>query len=221
MSIKIQNTQDLDPFWDFDLLMENESFIPETIEEGQKQGECKKEPTLIQEGETKNPVVKGVPRGKGKEKKSCKKEKKDEIVNEPSQPEVASTSDATGAVSSEALLNDECYKYEILKKNFGRLQHSYFHLKKRFNNLNLHVNELKSLPKCRFLNEMEKKGFSSAGGGGGGGGGRGGGGGGDCEGEGAEEVEEDEVLKPNKKRKKTGGGGGGGGEDWAVVYVKL
>ena len=215
MSIKVNNTLDLDPFWDFDLLMENENFIPETLEGEQKQGECKKESALVQEGETKNPV-KPTPKGKGKGKeKNCKKEKENEIVNDPGQPEVATTSDATGAISSEALLSDECYKYEILKKNFARLQHSYFHLKKRFNNLSLHVNELKSFPKCHFLNEMEKKGLSPARGGGAGGGGGG---------EGVEEVEEEEesdVLKPNKKRKKTGGGGGGGGEDWAVVYVKL
>ena len=224
MSIKVQNTEDADPFWGFDLLMENEAHVPQTLaEQRQTEDESKKEATtFIQEPEAKGGVIKSSTRGKGKTKeKVAKKEKKVEFNLKPNQLEGASTSDSTGTLSSEVVLNEECYKYEILKKNFERLQHSYLHLKKRFNNLNLHVCESEIVsPKYGIVGGQTtlRRGRKER------------------EGEGAENMEEEEEGEeeeeskklPKPKRKKTSGGGGGGGgrgggecEDWAVVYMKL
>ena len=79
MSIKVQNTEDADPFWGFDLLMENEAHVPQTLaEQRQTEDESKKEATtFIQEPEAKGGVIKSSTRGKGKTKeKVTKKEKK-------------------------------------------------------------------------------------------------------------------------------------------------
>ena len=69
-----------------------------------------------------------------------------EAANPSQRPMPPTSLNLEGFTTAPGSTNPEskCYKYEIMRNNYARLRHSYYHLKRRYSNLSNHVNKIRS-----------------------------------------------------------------------------